>query len=198
MTQHKLTNIDGRKLSVKQDLFTWSNLISLTRILLTGPILWIHASNGYESNVWVVLLILIAIFSDYADGWVARKRNEISELGKVLDPVSDKLMAFFLFGYTVLIGWIPVWYFCIGVARDLMIMTGSAWIKRLRGKVAMAVMSGKISVNVMAVYWVAIFFCRDAIILHQWLMWLSVFVMGISFIHYGVRFYRICKGAEFN
>ncbi|MGM0506403.1 MAG: CDP-alcohol phosphatidyltransferase family protein [Bacteroidota bacterium] len=198
MAQHKLTNIDGRKLSVKQDLFTWSNLISVTRILMTGPILWIHASNGFESNIWVVLLILVAIFSDYADGWVARKRNEISELGKVLDPVSDKLMAFFLFGYTVWIGWIPVGYFCIGVVRDLLIMAGSAWIKRLRGKVAMAVMSGKISVNVMAVYWVSVFFFRDAEQIHYWLMWLSILVMGISFVHYGVRFYRICKGAEFN
>lgn len=198
MTQHKLTNIDGRKLSVKQDLFTWSNLISLTRIMLTGPILWIHASNGYEVNFWVILLILIAIFSDYADGWVARKRNEISEMGKILDPVSDKLMAFFLFGYTVWIGWIPVWYFCVGIVRDLMIMAGSAWIKRLRGKVAMAVMSGKISVNVMAVYWVSVFFRREAVQLHQWLMWLSVLVMTVSFINYGIRFYRICKGAEFN
>lgn len=198
MTQHKLTNIDGRKLSVKQDLFTWSNLISVSRIFLTGPILWLHYSLGQQTNGWVILLILVAICSDYADGWVARKRNEISEMGKILDPISDKLMAFFLFGYTVAIGWIPVWYFVVGVLRDLLIMAGSAWIKRLRGKVAMAVMSGKISVNVMAAYWVSVFFFRDAEWVHHWLMWISLVVMGISFLHYWIRFYRICKGAEFN
>src|SRR5690625_5456586 len=81
------------------------------------------------------------VASDYLDGLVARWKNEISELGKILDLVADKLMAFFLFLYTVMLGWIPVWYFVIGVIRDLCIMTGSLIIKKRSGKVAMSIMS---------------------------------------------------------
>ncbi len=191
-------NIDGKKLLVKDDIFTWSNLISLSRVLLVIPIIYLHMQNNYQVNTAIVLLIIYGVVSDFLDGFVARWRDEISELGKVLDPVADKLMAFFLFLYTVVIGWIPVWYFVIGVARDLLIMAGSGHIKRKRGKVAMSIMSGKISVNVMAIYWLAVFFLRDATELHYYLMLISVAFMIYSFFEYVVRYKRILEGADFN
>jgi CDP-diacylglycerol--glycerol-3-phosphate 3-phosphatidyltransferase len=198
MKKYKLTNIDGEKISVKDHVFTWPNFISLTRLLIVVPVIYLHMRNNFQVDFVITLLIVYGIFSDYLDGLVARKTDEVSELGKMLDPVADKLLAFFLFAYTVWLGWIPVWYFVIGVARDLMIMAGSAYIKRIRGKVAMAVMSGKISVNIMAMYWVSVFFLRDATDLHTFLMIVSVFMMVFSFIHYLHRFNQIRKGADFN
>ncbi|MEX0994930.1 MAG: CDP-alcohol phosphatidyltransferase family protein [Balneolaceae bacterium] len=198
MTKHNLTNIDGRKISVKDDIFTWSNLLSLSRLLVAFPIIYLHMQNNYQVNILIVILISLGIFSDYLDGLVARKRNEVSELGKALDPVADKMMAVVLFGYTVWLGWIPVWYFALGVVRDLLIVAGSAYIKWLRGKVAMAVMSGKISVNVMALYWVSVFFFPEATQAHQFFMISSVILMVVSFIHYCYRFDQIRKGAEYN
>ncbi|MEX0771283.1 MAG: CDP-alcohol phosphatidyltransferase family protein [Balneolaceae bacterium] len=198
MTKHKLTNIDGRKISVKDDIFTWSNFISFTRLLVAFPIIYLHIQNNYQVNTLIVGLILVGILSDYLDGLVARKRNEVSELGKALDPVADKMMAVVLFGYTVWLGWIPVWYFVLGVTRDLLIVAGSAYIKWLRGKVAMAVMSGKISVNVMALYWVSVFFFPGADQAHLFFMICSAILMVVSFIHYFYRFDQIRKGAEYN
>lgn len=192
------TNIDGQKLLVKDYILTWSNLISLTRVLVVLPIVMIHSQNDYEINYAIFLLISYGVFSDYLDGLVARKRGEISELGKVLDPIADKLMAFFLFLYVVMLGWIPVWYFAIGVFRDLMIMIGSAHIKRVRGKVAMSIMSGKISVNIMAFYWMSVFFFREATVAQTWLMWISVAFMVYSFVDYWIRYKKIIGGADFN
>lgn len=191
-------NIDGKKVVVKDDILTWSNFISLSRVLVVIPVIWIHAENEREVNMLIWVLIGYGILSDYLDGLVARLRDEISELGKVLDPVADKLMAFFLFLYTVLIGWIPVWFFLIGVARDLLIMAGSAQIKKRRGKVAMSIMSGKISVNVLAAYWIAVFFFREAEMLQHYLMILSLAVMIYSFIDYVIRYRQILGGADFN
>lgn len=198
MTKYKLTNIDGRKISVKDDIFTWSNLLSFSRLLIAFPIIYLHVQNNYQVNTQIVVLISLGIFSDYLDGLVARKRNEVSELGKALDPVADKMMAVMLFGYTVWLGWIPVWYFILGVARDLLIVAGSTYIKWLRGKVAMAVMSGKISVNVMALYWVSVFFFPGASQAHLFFMVCSVILMVISFFHYFYRFNQIRHGAEYN
>jgi CDP-diacylglycerol--glycerol-3-phosphate 3-phosphatidyltransferase len=198
MKKYKLTNIDGEKISVKDHVFTWPNFISLTRLLIVVPVIYLHMRNNFQVDFVITLLIVYGIFSDYLDGLVARTTDEVSELGKMLDPVADKLLAFFLFAYTVWLGWIPVWYFVIGVVRDLMIMAGSAYIKRIRGKVAMAVMSGKISVNIMGIYWVSVFFLRDATDLHTFLMIVSVFMMVFSFIHYLHRFNQIRKGADFN
>ncbi|MEX2602318.1 MAG: CDP-alcohol phosphatidyltransferase family protein [Balneolaceae bacterium] len=198
MTKHKLTNIDGRKISVKDDIYTWSNLISFSRILVAFPVIWLHMENHYQLNTPILLLIVYGVFSDYLDGLVARKRNEVSELGKALDPVADKFMACLLFAYTVWLGWIPLWYFLFGVIRDLSIIAGSLYIKWIRGKVAMAVMSGKVSVNVMALYWVSVFFLPDAAGIQQFLMITSVILMVGSFFHYFYRFNQIRKGAEFN
>lgn len=198
MPTHKLTNIDGRKISVKDDIFTWSNFISLTRLLVAFPIVWLHMNNDYQYNTLIIVLISYGIFSDYLDGAVARERGNVSELGKMLDPVADKLMALVLFSYTVWLGWIPVWYFLIAVFRDVCIVIGSAYIKWIRGKVAMAVITGKLSVNVMALYWVSIFFFPSATGAQMFLMTLSVVMMVVSFIHYFHRFNQIRKGAEFN
>lgn len=191
-------NIDGKKLIVKDHIVTWSNFISLSRVLVVIPVIYIHMNNNYEINTAITLLIVYGVLSDYLDGLVARWRDEISELGKVLDPIADKLMAFFLFLYTVMLGWIPVWYFAMGVSRDLMIMAGSGYIKKKRGKVAMSIMSGKISVNVMAIYWISVFFFRDAVTLHFWLMIASVAIMIYSFIDYVIRYRKIIEGADFN
>lgn len=194
----EVINIDGKKIKVRDYIYTWSNFISFTRILVVIPVIWLHIHNGYETNIWIILLIIYGVISDYLDGLVARWRDEISELGKILDPIADKLMAFFLFLYTVILGWIPIWYFILGVVRDLLIMAGSAHIKRKRGKVAMSIMSGKVTVNVMAFYWISIFFFREAESAHTFLMVMSAVMMVVSFIDYKRRYYKIINGADFN
>jgi phosphatidylglycerophosphate synthase len=87
-------NIDGKKVLVRDDIYTWSNLISLSRILVVFPIIYMHLQNDMQVNYWILALIIYGFISDYLDGVVARWRNEISELGKVLDPIADKIMAF--------------------------------------------------------------------------------------------------------
>lgn len=191
-------NVDGKKVLVRDDIFTWSNLVSFTRVLVAFPVIYLHMQNDYQVDTAILVLIIYGAISDYLDGLVARWRNEISELGKVLDPIADKLMAFVLFLYTVWLGWIPVWYFTLGVARDLLIMAGSAHIKKKRGKVAMSIMSGKVSVNAMALYWIFVFFFPEMVRVHQFLIAVSVVLMVISFIDYKQRYYKIINGADFN
>ncbi len=194
----EVIHVDGKKVLVRNDIFTWSNLISLTRVLVTVPIIYIHYQNNKEISQLVTFLIIYGAISDYLDGLVARLRNEISELGKMLDPIADKVMAFLLFFYTVWLGWIPLWFFLIGVTRDLLIMIGSWYIKKERGKVAMSTMSGKISVNVLGLYWMSVFFFPDAGNVHLILMISSLIMMGVSFIDYFHRYKLILDGAEFN
>jgi len=194
----EVINVDGKKVLVRDDIFTWSNLISLTRVLVALPIVYLHYENQKEINYLILGLIFYGGISDYLDGLVARMRDEISELGKILDPVADKIMAFVLFFYTVWLGWIPLWFFVIGIARDILIMMGSWYIKRERGKVAMSTMSGKVSVNVLALYWLSVFFFPDQASIHVFLMMASLVIMIISFIDYFYRYKLILDGAEYN
>jgi len=191
-------NIDGRKVSVSGRVFTISNFISFSRVFIAFPIMYIHYRNNLAYNLEIILLIVYAVISDYLDGLVARKTNTISEVGKMIDPISDKLCAGALFIYTVWLGWVPLWFLIFFIIRDVLILTGSTFIKVKYGKVAMSTMSGKISVNVISLYWITIFFFREEVMVHEALLWISVVIMVISFLDYINRYRKIMSGAQFN
>ena len=191
-------NIDGKTVEVSGKFWTLSNIISFSRFFIAFPIIYVHYQNGMAFNTTVIVLILYGIVSDYLDGLVARKTHTISEVGKMIDPISDKLCAGTLFIYTVWLGWVPLWFLIFFIIRDVCILTGSTFIKLKYGKVAMSTMSGKISVNVLGLYWIAVFFFREATDAHIFLLAATVTIMTISFFDYFNRYRKIMQGAEFN
>lgn len=193
-----IKNIDGKVVQVSGKAFTWSNTISFSRIIVAFPIVYLHYQNNLHVDMSILLLVTYGIISDYLDGLVARRTNTISELGKMIDPIADKLCALILFVYTVWIGWIPLWFLIFAVIRDSLIMMGSYYIKKKYNKVAMSITSGKISVNVLALYWIAVFFFPETKNVHFFLMACSVTIMLLSLFDYFNRYRQIMQGAEFN
>ncbi len=199
-------NIDGYKIQVKNNIATLSNFISFTRALIPIPIIILHQQSGEQITGWVTGLLIYALVSDYLDGLAARKLNQITELGKVMDPLADKICAVILFVYATWLGLIPTWFLGVVVGRDLLIVIGSLRIKRMRGKVAMSTWSGKIAVNVLSLYWLAVFFNDwfEQVLLDDMtpvilvLKWLSLAILVYSTISYGRRFFKIRKGADYN
>lgn len=189
---------DYKKFKVRHVLFTWSNAISASRALISFPIIYLHYINNFQISWPIVTLLIYGVISDYLDGFVARKTDRISELGKALDPIADKLSAFLLFSYAVYIHYIPLWFFIFALTRDLLILTGSVIIRIKRGKLAMAVTSGKVTVNALAAYWLSVFFFPGAIQIHFFFMGCSIALMVFSFFDYLQRFKEIIYGAEFN
>lgn len=191
-------NIDGKTVEVSGKVFTFSNIISFSRFFVAFPVVFLHYQNDQAYNWLTIALIAYAAISDYLDGLVARKTNTISEVGKFIDPVSDKLCAVVLFIYIVWLGWVPLWFLIINIIRDSLIMTGSSFIKIKYGKVAMSTMSGKIYVNILAFYWIAVFFFREYEQIHQYLLIACTIGMVVSFIAYIHRYRAIMNGSTFN
>jgi CDP-diacylglycerol--glycerol-3-phosphate 3-phosphatidyltransferase len=75
------------------------------------------------------LLMILASFSDYADGYCARRWNQVSKLGSILDPIADKIFYGTLIGYGWAIGWIPSIPLVLVVTRDLGILLGFTYLK---------------------------------------------------------------------
>ena len=76
----------------KKDLFTIPNIIGYVRILLIPVFCWMYVTAETPKDyLWATFVVLFSSFTDLFDGMIARKFNQVTELGKVLDPVADKL-----------------------------------------------------------------------------------------------------------
>jgi len=84
-----------------------------------------------ETLRWAALSVFtIAALSDWLDGWLARNRNQASELGAFLDPIADKLLVFSAIMILTFFKWdkdgwaIPIWFAALVILRDCLILIG--------------------------------------------------------------------------
>lgn len=100
---------------------------------------WPVASALHHGRYQLALaLFVVAAISDGLDGFLAKRFNWVSELGKVLDPAADKLLLVVVFVESAWLGLVPWWVTAAAVARDVMIALGALiftlWIGPLRGR----------------------------------------------------------------
>jgi CDP-diacylglycerol--glycerol-3-phosphate 3-phosphatidyltransferase len=93
-----------------------------------------------------MLLIAAGFISDLADGYIARKFNEVSELGKVIDPLADKICIIAIIIMLYLAEEISTFYFTVIVLRDVIIFFGGILVSKKIGKVLPSNLLGKITV----------------------------------------------------
>ncbi len=111
------------------------NLICLLRIAL----IWPTIDALYAGDYWAsLLLVFICAVSDGLDGWLAKRFNWQSHLGKILDPLADKLLLVALFLAATWINLLPWWLTAVAVGRDVMIGFGAViyrfWFGPLHGR----------------------------------------------------------------
>lgn len=92
------------------------NALTLSRLLLCPLMLWSFVAGRFVQGL---VLFVVAALTDWLDGYLARRWHATSSLGAVLDPVSDKILAFSFFGLLVYLGSCPLWFFGFIVASFL-------------------------------------------------------------------------------
>lgn len=188
--------LDTSSIRVHHRILTWSNAFSFSRILAAGILVPVHQHFG-AALLFTALVIWIAA-SDYLDGWMARRTDNVSELGKYLDPTADKIAAAILFVYAGFAETIPWWFISFSVARDFLIGLGGTLVRWKRGKTMMAVWSGKVAVNAIALYWLVAMYMPDSQALHIFLQGACVMMLLYAFHEYVVRSLKAWHGADFN
>jgi CDP-diacylglycerol--glycerol-3-phosphate 3-phosphatidyltransferase len=100
-------------------LFKDPNALTLFRIIATPLIVvLLIIPNGFTSFL-AALFFSAAAITDYFDGYLARRYGLVSNLGKVMDPVADKLLVSSTLIMMTSLGWIPAWVVCIIIGREL-------------------------------------------------------------------------------
>ncbi len=168
--------------------WTGANVLSLCRPLLALPAAILVYTDGPRR--WILPLILIAVLTDWMDGHWARRTQTVSEWGKVLDPVCDKIAVVLIGVAMVLKQLVPLWFVSVIVLRDLLIVAGSAVLVRRIHTVQMSNWAGKTAVTAIAITFFLGLLGPDPAVL-QFCIWSSTAFMILSIGLYGWRFFHL-------
>lgn len=112
------------------DIFLLPNLMSLARVGLAPVIGYCLWRDNLAATLTACVLMLLAGLTDALDGWLARKRGQVTSLGIYLDPIADKVFAVILIGCLILWREMPLWLAAVIVGRDLFIVIGGILLRR--------------------------------------------------------------------
>jgi CDP-diacylglycerol--glycerol-3-phosphate 3-phosphatidyltransferase len=178
----------GMKVNLKHIILI-PNLISLFRLCLALPtiVIFINYDALASPNYYIVGLILIAFISDLADGYFARKTGQISELGKFLDPLADKILTLTIVFFLWWINSVPSVYLAILLLRDFIIFTGGVYLARRTDFITPSNMFGKITVLTIGLFFLAILLSGKDSAYSQFFMYFSASMSIMSVIVYTFR-----------
>ena len=131
------------RMRISGPFFTLPNLLSLSRLAALPVFLWAVSTPG--ATGLAVGLLLYAILSDLADGFLARKFNLQSEWGRLLDPVSDKIISGVCLLFCYFERGLPAWFLVFAVGRDLAILAMAPWWAKRHGRVPESLLWGRIA-----------------------------------------------------
>lgn len=177
-------------------IYTLSNFISLLRIILAIPIFY-YVSNINEimgARYILLSLYICAFITDVADGYFARKFNQVSELGKIVDPLADKILVILVISYLYYFNIIQPFYFWIIILRDVIIFCGGIIISKRIGKVLPSNYLGKGTVLSIGVFIIIVTLgVTSDQLLYQIFIWFSILLSFASVIAYGYRGFQEVK-----
>lgn len=118
------------------------NKITLSRIILTVIFMFLLFQNGPIAKYFAFFAFILASFSDIFDGYLARKRNIVTDFGKLMDPIADKILVLAAFLAFVELEIIHAWMVIVIILRELLI-TGLRLFAAREGRIIEAERAGK-------------------------------------------------------
>lgn len=178
-------------------MFNLANKLSLLRILLTPLVVILLYFPGTITCSLAALVFIFASATDWLDGYVARRLNTVTSMGKFLDPLADKLMISSILIMFVYLAWAPAWVVIVIVCREL-VVTGLRAMAVDQGIVLAADKFGKAKtvLQILAIIPLTLHFPIFGLkfwILGEWLLYLAMIVAIFSGANYCVYFYQHTK-----
>ena len=117
-------------------IVTVPNILSFARIATIPLFCWLAANE--RTRVWGILLFAVVVSTDWVDGYVARRTGQVTELGRILDPVADRLAIAAGLVTFAIAGIFPFWAALLILLRDVVVVLGGAvllWGRNIRVEV---------------------------------------------------------------
>ncbi|HDR00031.1 MAG TPA: CDP-alcohol phosphatidyltransferase family protein [candidate division WOR-3 bacterium] len=181
-----------RELPGARRLVTVPNILSLSRLVLLAPILLLLGRNR---STLALGLMIVAWVTDALDGWFARRLHQVSNLGRVLDHLVDKIWIGTVLVMLVLLRDLPVYIAVAVIGRDLLILAGSLVLMKARGTLVSSDVLGKITGFTFAL--MIVYYTLNLPALAGWKGWVDSTVtvlIVVSFLNYLSVFFRWMSG----
>jgi len=176
-------------------LWTFANGLSALRLMLAYPIGVLLGRSDDAGRTWLFALIALAALTDFLDGVAARRLGNVTDVGKILDPLADKIVVGTMAVLLTLHGLIPAWFVGVVVGRDLCILAGAWYLHGTRGFVTQSNILGKWTVTVTAAYLVAAVATGPQHWTSTILLPASCTLLALSFTSYVRRFLAAAQNA---
>ena len=193
-----------KRLQTRQDrIMTLANAISISRIFLAIPLVLIFEdiANGMNEKLWQAFaLIIIIVLTDFLDGYVARKAGEITNFGKLIDPVADKVCMMVVLIYLIISNKLPFLLFFLTLAiRDIFLIIIGVYLMFSQEEVFQSNKSGKWFIGISALMMV-LFLLKDPLNIPNLILWSSYLISTLLFtfstFEYIRRYLRYFKELE--
>jgi CDP-diacylglycerol--glycerol-3-phosphate 3-phosphatidyltransferase len=189
--------------SLRREALNLPNAITLTRIALIPVFLWFTYFESRVDSFIAAALFAATGATDFLDGWVARRKNLVTVIGKFLDPLADKLIVMAALVMLVHLGRVAAWVVIVIMAREF-IVTGLRTIAMSEGIVIAAGQEGKhktalqvVGITFLLLHYTypidAIFFSfdLDANRVGTWILYISLVFSVWSAVSYFASFIRV-------
>lgn len=182
-----------KKFNLKK-VFTLPNQLTMSRIFMAPVLILLLSFPGTWTCFLAAMLFILACLTDLADGYLARRENQITSLGKFLDPLADKVLVSSVLIMLVELDWIAGWMAIIIICRDIMV-TGLRAIAADEGIVISADRFGKIKTVVQMLALVPLILHENWFFLPMakigiFLLYIAVVLTVVSGYNYFMNFYR--------
>ena len=119
-----------------------ANRLTILRIVFTFVFMFFLFIHGLWAKVISLVIFALAAISDFLDGHIAQKRNMVTDFGKLMDPIADKILVLAAFAAFVQMQLVDAWMFVIIISREILI-TSLRLFALNKGKVLSAAKAGK-------------------------------------------------------
>lgn len=155
------------------------NLLTTIRLLLVPIFPIVYFSNLENAHYFALIIFLIAGFTDFLDGYIARKYDVVSNFGTAFDPLADKLMLLIALFSLYLDHYIPLWVLIIMLVKECILILSGIFLYTRKEKVIIpANIFGKLATVVFSFAVVLLLITPDA----KWLQYLLMFAVGLKLI----------------
>jgi len=165
-------------------LLNLPNILSFIRIAFVGAFIYFFSQNML---MWALFIFVLAAFTDFLDGFIARKYNMITDLGKFLDPLADKLMLITALVCFYLKGTLPLWIIILVTAKEvIMIIAGIFFYSKKY--IVYSKIFGKVATVFFNIALLLTFFKDKLYPINEIFLYIAVALALLAMIQYGIDF----------